>query len=176
MRLAHPLTVALTATLAAAHQAVLSSPGLTTWSNKQATACACLLTPSQMEGPFYLDYALKRSNLIEDRSGLPVHLTLRVFDVRDGCAALPGAWVDIWSADAAGVYSGYGEEAELSLHKRDWTMPDWFPKRPPGGPHGPGGPPPGGPGGHAPVENVRRKLRMQALTTECYLSSRCSRD
>lgn len=67
---------------------------------------SCLLTPRSIEGPFYLDPRLVRPVLAEGRPGVPLRLDLRVIAV-GGCTPLSGARVDVWHADAQGVYSGY---------------------------------------------------------------------
>jgi len=159
--------------LARAHQEVFNPE----WLNRQsalgfdkvsddsapAHACGgvCLLTPEQMEGPFYLPYALDRANVTEGRPGIPVELTLTVYDVSAStskeCKPLKDAWVDIWAADYEGVYSGYGAEAEEGHPKRNWNevlpIKNWVPRPPLPGPPG-RGPPPDGPPGHAPPTNV----------------------
>lgn len=74
---------------------------------------ACVLTPQQTEGPYFLDERLRRSDLRSDpadgsiKPGIPLALMLRVLAV-DGarCAPLAGAIVDVWHCDAAGRYSG----------------------------------------------------------------------
>jgi protocatechuate 3,4-dioxygenase beta subunit len=68
-----------------------------------------VLTPEQTEGPYYLDNDLVRSNIVDGHPGTPLRLELLVQDAR--CAARPGAAVDIWHCDAAGVYSGFGAGA-----------------------------------------------------------------
>ncbi|OXG30098.1 dioxygenase subfamily protein [Cryptococcus neoformans Bt120] len=113
----------------------------------------CVLTPEVMEGPFYLDYHIERSNITEGLPGIPLTLVFHVFAVsshlsdptlaHSTCEPLPNAWIDIWSCDAVdGVYSGYGKAAE-------GPGPGRPPGGPPGGPGGPGGPHKGphGPGG-----------------------------
>jgi protocatechuate 3,4-dioxygenase beta subunit len=77
---------------------------------------ACVLTPKQTEGPFFVDERLKRSDIRVDpsdgsvKSGVPLHLTLRVSAVGTAdCNPLPGAIVDIWQCDAVGVYSAVNE-------------------------------------------------------------------
>lgn len=73
---------------------------------------ACVLTPQQAEGPYFVDERLDRADIRSDPGdgavtpGLPLALTLRVLAV-DGarCSPLRGATVDLWHCDAAGVYS-----------------------------------------------------------------------
>lgn len=87
-------------------------------------APACTVTPEQTEGPYFVDNRLHRSDIRSDASignsdkviktGVPLTLTLKVLAVRnDGCAPLAGAIVDIWHCDAAGVYSGVGDETSF---------------------------------------------------------------
>jgi protocatechuate 3,4-dioxygenase beta subunit len=73
-------------------------------------AVTCVLTPEQTEGPYYIaDEALRR-NITEGRPGTP--LLLRAFVINAStCKAIKGAAVDIWHADAGGVYSGFGQGA-----------------------------------------------------------------
>lgn len=68
-------------------------------------ADVCVITPETTEGPFYFDPALERRDITEGRPGLPTRVRLQIVDER--CEPLPGARVDIWHCDAAGLYSGY---------------------------------------------------------------------
>ena len=67
---------------------------------------SCVLTPDSGEGPFYFDPELLRVDITEGVSGAPLELTMRVVRAGD-CATLEGARVDVWHADAIGLYSGY---------------------------------------------------------------------
>jgi protocatechuate 3,4-dioxygenase beta subunit len=76
----------------------------------------CFLTPQSIEGPYYLDPHLVRAQIADGRSGVPLRVDLRVID---GATCTPSrrARVDIWHADAQGIYSGYegqGDKQELS--------------------------------------------------------------
>jgi protocatechuate 3,4-dioxygenase beta subunit len=69
-----------------------------------------VLTPEAGEGPFYLDPNLVRSDITSGRPGAPLRLALQV--VREGdCAVLSDARVDVWQADAIGLYSGYAQQS-----------------------------------------------------------------
>jgi protocatechuate 3,4-dioxygenase beta subunit len=71
-------------------------------------AVKCVLTPEQTEGPYYIDGEKLRRNITEGRPGTP--MLLRAFVVNAAtCKAIKGATVDIWHADAGGVYSGFGQ-------------------------------------------------------------------
>ena len=73
-------------------------------------AVKCVLTPEQTEGPYYIDGEKLRRNITEGRPGTP--LLLRAFVVNAAtCKAIKNATVDIWHADAGGVYSGFGQGA-----------------------------------------------------------------
>jgi protocatechuate 3,4-dioxygenase beta subunit len=77
----------------------------------------CVLTPMQEEGPFYIDLAQVRQNIVENRPGVPLALALTVVD-SDTCKPIRDAAVDIWHCDALGVYSGEpseGTEGETYL-------------------------------------------------------------
>ncbi len=69
----------------------------------------CVLTPEQVEGPFYIDFAQVRQNIVEDRPGVPLALTLAVVD-SNTCKPIHNAAVDVWHCDALGVYSGEPSE------------------------------------------------------------------
>ncbi|MFE3459152.1 intradiol ring-cleavage dioxygenase [Nocardiopsis aegyptia] len=69
----------------------------------------CVLTPEGTEGPYYLDLDLVRPDIAEGRPGVPLRLRTTVVDA-EACTPIPDAEVDIWHADATGVYSGMSSE------------------------------------------------------------------
>lgn len=71
---------------------------------------SCVLTPEAGEGPFYLDPRLVRSDITAGQPGAPLNLSLRVVRAGD-CATLANARVDVWHADALGLYSGYERQS-----------------------------------------------------------------
>jgi protocatechuate 3,4-dioxygenase beta subunit len=71
---------------------------------------SCVLTPEAGEGPFYLDPKLLRSDITSGQAGAPLGLSLQVVRAGD-CATLSGARVDVWHADALGLYSGYAKQS-----------------------------------------------------------------
>ena len=71
-------------------------------------AVACILTPEQTEGPYYIPNEKLRRNITEGRPGTPLLLHLAVVDAST-CRPIKGAAVDIWHADASGTYSGFGQ-------------------------------------------------------------------
>lgn len=83
---------------------------------------SCILSPEMVEGPFYLDERLVRTNVIDGQPGVPVSLELYILDAAT-CAPIDAARIDIWHADATGHYSGYpgqGDESPVS------TEGQWF--------------------------------------------------
>ena len=73
----------------------------------ESGAVSCVLAPEQTEGPYYISGEKLRRDITEGRSGVPLLLRLRVVDAST-CRPIKGAAVDIWHADALGVYSGFG--------------------------------------------------------------------
>ncbi|KAJ4464940.1 aromatic compound dioxygenase [Lentinula aciculospora] len=66
----------------------------------------CVLAPEVMEGPYYINNEMIRNNLIEDQRGIPLTLDIAVMDVTT-CEPMEDVLVEIWAANATGVYSGY---------------------------------------------------------------------
>lgn len=108
----------------------------------------CVLLPQAMEGPFYFDPNLVRSDISEGRPGAALRLSLRIIEA-GSCAPIPDARVDVWHADASGVYSGYaGQGASGSTEGQTYlrgtqttdadgrvvfnsVYPGWYPGRTP---------------------------------------------
>ena len=103
--------------LAAAGQAApprgsQGSNGQTTARQESIGQPACVLTPQQTEGPYFVDERLNRSDIRSNPAdgavseGIPLTLTLHVSQVNGGtCTPLSGLYVDLWQCDARGVYS-----------------------------------------------------------------------
>jgi protocatechuate 3,4-dioxygenase beta subunit len=85
-----------------------------------AAAETCTLIPEEEEGPYYVADELLRSDITEDKPGVPLSLRIMVLDARS-CLPLANAAVDLWHCDAVGLYAGFTRQ----------------------NPMGPGGPPPG---------------------------------
>jgi protocatechuate 3,4-dioxygenase beta subunit len=67
---------------------------------------SCVVRPELTEGPYFVDEKINRSDIREDREGVPLTLRFNVAQVSGAaCAALQGAQVDVWHCDAAGAYS-----------------------------------------------------------------------
>ena len=104
-------------------------------------AVSCVLTPEQTEGPYYIPGEKLRRDITEGKAGVPLLLRLKVVDAST-CRPIKGATVDIWHADAAGNYSGFGNGAGSrtflrGIQKTDATglavfttvYPGWYPGR-----------------------------------------------
>jgi protocatechuate 3,4-dioxygenase beta subunit len=64
-----------------------------------------VLAPELTEGPYYLPNEAVRRDITEGKPGTPLRLHLTVVGVST-CRPVKGAAVDVWHADATGVYSG----------------------------------------------------------------------
>src|SRR5215813_3052306 len=124
-----------------------AAAGVGSWKAQEGPAAVasgavkCVLTPEQTEGPYYIDGEKIRRNITEGRPGKRLMLHATVVDVAT-CKAIPGAIVDIWHADAAGVYSGFGAGASSRTFMRglqrtnasglaifQTVYPGWYPGR-----------------------------------------------
>src|SRR5437867_3103389 len=82
-----------------------------------AASVSCILTPEQTEGPYYIAGEKFRSNITDGHAGAPMQLRTFVVDATT-CRPLKNAAVDVWHADAAGVYSGFGSGASSRTFMR----------------------------------------------------------
>jgi len=73
-------------------------------------AATCAVTPNETIGPYPSIGDFIRSDIREDRPGLPLTLAITVVNTNAACAPVSGASVDIWQCDADGSYSQYGSE------------------------------------------------------------------
>ncbi|KAK4506066.1 hypothetical protein PRZ48_004031 [Zasmidium cellare] len=66
-----------------------------------------IFAPSITDGPYYVWGEMIRSNVVEDEysDGVPLHLEVQYYDI-ETCEPIPDVYVDIWNANATGVYSG----------------------------------------------------------------------
>jgi protocatechuate 3,4-dioxygenase beta subunit len=81
------------------------------------TSSACAVSPDETAGPYpdrtgmASNSAFYRQNVTEGKSGLPLTLALTIVNVRNNCAPVANANVEIWQCDAVGTYSEYGSAA-----------------------------------------------------------------
>jgi protocatechuate 3,4-dioxygenase beta subunit len=81
----------------------------------------CILTPEAVEGPFYFDPKLVRSDITEGRPGATLGLTLQVVSAAE-CVGVKAARVDLWHADGLGMYSGYRGQGDDGISTRGQTF------------------------------------------------------
>jgi len=83
----------------------------------ESGAVQCVLTPELTEGPYYIAGEKLRRDIRDGHPGTVLTLRLRVVNAST-CAPIKGAAVDIWHADAAGNYSGFGAGASSRTFMR----------------------------------------------------------
>lgn len=66
---------------------------------------SCILTPEVTDGPYYVTGEMVRKNVTEGQAGVPLYLEVQYIDITT-CEPVPEVYVDIWNANATGVYSG----------------------------------------------------------------------
>ncbi|MCW3063070.1 MAG: intradiol ring-cleavage dioxygenase, partial [Solirubrobacterales bacterium] len=110
----------------------------------RATAASCVvLDPEVTAGPYWIANHLTRRNIAGGLAGLPLRLQFTVENVST-CKPITGADVEIWHANAVGVYSGFGAGAgsrtflrghqKADAHGRvlfDTIYPGWYRGRTP---------------------------------------------
>jgi protocatechuate 3,4-dioxygenase beta subunit len=80
-------------------------------------AVQCVLAPELTEGPYYIAGEKVRRDIREGHPGTLLTLRLTVLNVAT-CKPIKGAAVDIWHADAAGNYSGFGSDTSSKTFLR----------------------------------------------------------
>ena len=83
----------------------------------ESGAVACVLTPELTEGPYYIAGEKLRRDIRDGHPGTLLTLHLSVLNAST-CKPMNGAAVDIWHADAAGNYSGFGAGASSRTFMR----------------------------------------------------------
>ncbi|KOC14517.1 putative GPI anchored dioxygenase [Aspergillus flavus AF70] len=83
---------------------------------------SAILSPTITDGPYYVWGEVQRSNVKEDEycDGVDVYLEVQYIDVNT-CQPIPGAFVDIWNANATGVYSGISTSGNYAADGWDST-------------------------------------------------------
>ncbi|XP_053205966.1 uncharacterized protein LOC128390298, partial [Panonychus citri] len=74
------------------------------------------LSPEVGEGPYFIEEDIIRSNIIEDREGTSLNLTLNLIDFAT-CKPIEGVKVYIWQPDYSGIYSGFMDKARIKREK-----------------------------------------------------------
>jgi protocatechuate 3,4-dioxygenase beta subunit len=103
-----------------------STAETTNGAGTETASTTCVVRPEQTEGPYYVDTGLARSDIREEREGVPLDLTFNVSRVDEGdvsaCGPLAGAMVDVWHCDALGEYSGVEDNAAGDFDTRGETF------------------------------------------------------
>jgi len=91
--------------------------GTSTADSGTSTSGAWAVAPTETAGPFptTTPSSLIRSDIRDDRTGVPFTITINVQNVNNGCMALAGVIVDIWHCDKDGYYSEYGGSGMQSI-------------------------------------------------------------
>jgi len=78
----------------------------------------CTVAPTETAGPFptITPSSLVRSDIRDDRTGVPLTMNITIKNTNNNCAALAGAIVDVWHCDKDGYYSEYGGTAMQSVN------------------------------------------------------------
>ena len=71
---------------------------------------SCTISPSETAGPFPIKTPadLVRENIVGNRSGVALLITLAIQDQSNNCQPISGVYVDLWHCDSNGEYSEYG--------------------------------------------------------------------
>ena len=106
------MQVDLTGSMKKILMAILSIGFVTTTliSPAQAATKSCSATQAIEEGPYYLASTPTRSDVTDGQAGKPITITFKVIDTT--CKPISGARVDIWFANADGVYSGVANKGD----------------------------------------------------------------
>jgi protocatechuate 3,4-dioxygenase beta subunit len=70
---------------------------------------SCVLTPELTEGPYYIAGEALRRDITEGRPGTKLSVRTTVLNA-SSCKPIKNAVVELWHADASGVYSGFGSD------------------------------------------------------------------
>ncbi|KAJ5273705.1 hypothetical protein N7478_008830 [Penicillium angulare] len=87
-----------------------------------AANTSCILTPTVTDGPYYVWGEVFRQDVKEEMysDGVDIHLEVQYIDINT-CRPIPGAVVDIWQANATGVYSGISVSGNYAADGWDST-------------------------------------------------------
>ncbi|NCT75493.1 MAG: intradiol ring-cleavage dioxygenase [Chitinophagaceae bacterium] len=87
-------------------------------SGSGSSSSTCTASPTETEGPFptKTPSGLQRTDIRDDRTGVPLSIEITIRNLNSNCAALAGAIVDIWHCDKDGYYSEYGGTGMQSVN------------------------------------------------------------
>jgi len=99
-----------------------SSTTTTTTTTGDSSGGSCSVVLEGEEGPYFVDDSASgfdrsdiRSNLdgSSAQTGVPLTLSIYVYDTENNCAAMKGVQIDIWHCNALGVYSAEDVESTV---------------------------------------------------------------
>lgn len=76
---------------------------------------SCVLTPDNVEGPYFVWGEDLRSDLTDSQPGVPLHLELQLVDV-ETCLPAQAVLLDVWACNATGAYSGVSAPGQGGLN------------------------------------------------------------
>lgn len=127
-------TASLKATYAGNSTYASSTSGTVSVSVTASSSASCGTTiPSVTEGPYWTDDSASgynRSTITSDiagtntQTGVPLTLTLYIYDRKNSCAAMQNVQVDIWHCNASGIYSGV--KNSTNGNGADYTSQSWL--------------------------------------------------
>jgi protocatechuate 3,4-dioxygenase beta subunit len=87
-------------------------------SSSSSGSSGCTESPTETQGPFPTKQpsSYVRSNIVDDRTGIPFTINITIQNKNNSCAAISGAIVDIWHCDKDGYYSEYGGTGMQSVN------------------------------------------------------------
>lgn len=105
---------------------IVALPAFTTSCSKEETGTpatdgsdtdGCVISPRETAGPFPIKTPsqLVQENIISDRTGVALLITITVQDQSDDCQPLAGVLVDVWHCDKDGNYSQYDNFANANF-------------------------------------------------------------
>ncbi|KAI5826480.1 aromatic compound dioxygenase [Schizophyllum commune Tattone D] len=115
---------------------------------------SCVLAPEVTEGPYYINNELVRQDHREDQAGIPLVIDIGILDINT-CEPVPNSFVEIWAANATGVYASY----PATLGGISGPPPTQSESSSPSASGPPGGGGAGGPGGSMSLERNETFLR-----------------
>jgi hypothetical protein len=90
------------------------------------TRYTCVRMLEANDGPFYYESSPRRRDITEGRKGTRLRLIVNVANaspIGTACAPLENAVVDVWHADADGMYSNFGSDVQNVDTRGDLSKP-----------------------------------------------------
>ncbi len=113
-----------------------------------ARAAECVVTSTQVEGPYHIAGVEGRSDVRAGKPGVDLMLRLKIVDAGT-CKPIGGAMTEVWSCDSLGIYSGHPD-----MDPDERLGGDRRPRDRGLGAGGGGGRPPRRPGGGPPADRA----------------------